>query len=72
MPFGGGDGFTTNGVWGISFDNSQADVVIDGNRPYVGIVGLMKQEGFISRMAYSLWLNDPGKSIVSRCSGSVG
>ncbi|KAL8898416.1 MAG: hypothetical protein Q9207_006711 [Kuettlingeria erythrocarpa] len=71
VPFGGGDGFTTNGVWGISFDASQADVVIDGNRPYVGIVGLMKQEGFISRMAYSLWLNDPDAAVGSILFGGL-
>ncbi|KAL8724170.1 MAG: hypothetical protein Q9181_006947 [Wetmoreana brouardii] len=54
------DGVSTNGVWGISFENSEAGAVIDGDRPYTGIVGLMKKEGLISRMAYSLWLNDPG------------
>ncbi|KAL8751104.1 MAG: hypothetical protein Q9184_006176 [Pyrenodesmia sp. 2 TL-2023] len=71
VPFGGGDGFTTNGVWGISFDSSQADAVIEGNRPYIGIVGLMKEEGFISRMAYSLWLNDPDAATGSILFGGV-
>ncbi|KAL8698443.1 MAG: hypothetical protein Q9201_006568 [Fulgogasparrea decipioides] len=57
---GNEEGFSTNGVWGISFENSESEAVIDGDRPYTGIVGLMKEEGLISRMAYSLWLNDPG------------
>lgn len=59
-PQGGGGGFTTNGVWGISFENSESEVVEQGASQYTGIVGLMKEQGVISRMAYSLWLNDPG------------
>lgn len=61
VPRGGSAefGFTTNGVWGISFDSTQSDSIDDGNQ-YTGIVALMKQEGLISRVAYSLWLNDPG------------
>lgn len=56
------DGFTTTGVWGISFDISQSEAIQDGDESYTGILSLMKSEGFISRMAYSLWLNDPGLS----------
>ncbi|KAL9026229.1 MAG: hypothetical protein Q9196_005071 [Gyalolechia fulgens] len=63
VPRGGSEefGYTTNGVWGISFDSSQSDSIEDDNK-YTGIVALMKEEGLISRMAYSLWLNDPGTS----------
>lgn len=62
VPQGGDNGFTTNGVWGISFQNSESEVVVDNAQEYTGIVGLMKKQGLISRMAYSLWLNDPGGS----------
>ncbi|KAL9596391.1 MAG: hypothetical protein Q9219_005826 [cf. Caloplaca sp. 3 TL-2023] len=59
VPGAGTSFVSTNGVWGISFDSAQSDVVEEGSRQYTGIVGLMKKEGLISRMAYSLWLNDP-------------
>ncbi|KAL8718693.1 MAG: hypothetical protein Q9225_004194 [Loekoesia sp. 1 TL-2023] len=65
------DGVSTTGVWGISFDSAQSDVVEEGSRQYTGIVGLMKKAGFISRMAYSLWLNDPDASAGSILFGGV-
>ncbi|KAL8645860.1 MAG: hypothetical protein Q9210_006475 [Variospora velana] len=65
------DGFTTNGVWGISFDISQSEAIQDGDQPYTGILSLMKSEGFISRMAYSLWLNDPDAAEGSILFGGV-
>ncbi|KAL9577152.1 MAG: hypothetical protein Q9212_006552 [Teloschistes hypoglaucus] len=70
-PQGGGDGFTTNGVWGISFENSESEVVEQGASQYTGIVGLMKKQGVISRMAYSLWLNDPDATAGSILFGGV-
>ncbi|KAL8824384.1 MAG: hypothetical protein Q9170_008176 [Blastenia crenularia] len=74
VPQGNGDassGFTTNGVWGISFDSAQSDVVEENTKQYTGIVGLMKKEGLISRMAYSLWLNDPDAAAGSILFGGV-
>ncbi|KAL9048279.1 MAG: hypothetical protein Q9206_006124 [Seirophora lacunosa] len=68
---GSTDGFTTNGVWGISFDISQSEAIQDDERPYTGILSLMKSEGFISRMAYSLWLNDPDAAQGSILFGGV-
>ncbi|KAL8946286.1 MAG: hypothetical protein Q9222_007295 [Ikaeria aurantiellina] len=65
------DGYATNGVWGISFDSSQAEVVEDDAQSYTGIVSLMKNEGLISRMAYSLWLNDPDAAAGSILFGGV-
>ena len=56
------DGFTTNGVWGISFQNEEAAVAEEDGQKYTGIVALMKKSGLISRMAYSIYLNDPGMS----------
>ncbi|KAI4204505.1 MAG: hypothetical protein LQ350_001055 [Teloschistes chrysophthalmus] len=70
-PQGGGGGFTTNGVWGISFENSESEVVEQGASQYTGIVGLMKKQGVISRMAYSLWLNDPDATAGSILFGGV-
>ncbi|KAL8636290.1 MAG: hypothetical protein Q9228_006300 [Teloschistes exilis] len=70
-PPGGGGGFTTNGVWGISFENSESEVVEQGASQYTGIVGLMKEQGVISRMAYSLWLNDPDAAAGSILFGGV-
>ncbi|KAL8993012.1 MAG: hypothetical protein Q9188_007443 [Gyalolechia gomerana] len=72
VPRGGSAefGFTTNGVWGISFDSTQSDSIDDGNQ-YTGIVALMKQEGLISRVAYSLWLNDPDAAAGSILFGGV-
>lgn len=64
------NGFTTNGVWGISFDSSQSDRIEDGVK-YTGIVSLMKEKGLISRMAYSLWLNDPDAAAGSILFGGV-
>ncbi|KAL8712142.1 MAG: hypothetical protein Q9220_003576 [cf. Caloplaca sp. 1 TL-2023] len=65
VPQSSDTGISTNGVWGISFESSEAEVVDDNAQSYTGIVGLMKNEGLISRMAYSLWLNDPGKTIAN-------
>ncbi|KAI4283425.1 MAG: hypothetical protein L6R35_005178 [Caloplaca aegaea] len=65
------DGFTTTGVWGISFDISQSEAIQDGDDSYTGILSLMKSEGFISRMAYSLWLNDPDAAEGSILFGGV-
>ncbi|KAL8932191.1 MAG: hypothetical protein Q9216_006931 [Gyalolechia sp. 2 TL-2023] len=72
VPVGGSEefGYTTNGVWGISFDSSQSDSIDEGNQ-YTGIVALMKEEGLISRMAYSLWLNDPDAAEGSILFGGV-
>ncbi|KAI4126855.1 MAG: hypothetical protein LQ338_003528 [Usnochroma carphineum] len=71
VPQGSGNGFTTNGVWGISFESSESDVVEEGDQSYTGIVGLMKNQGLISRMAYSLWLNDPDAAAGSILFGGV-
>ncbi|KAL8801586.1 MAG: hypothetical protein Q9200_006908 [Gallowayella weberi] len=69
---GSGTGYgVSNGVWGISFDSSQSDVVQGETQGYTGIVGLMKQEGLISRVAYSLWLNDPDANAGSILFGGV-
>ncbi|KAL8694858.1 MAG: hypothetical protein Q9224_003490 [Gallowayella concinna] len=69
---GSGTGYgVANGVWGISFDDSQSELVQGDTQGYTGIVGLMKQEGLISRMAYSLWLNDPDATAGSILFGGV-
>ncbi|KAL8730337.1 MAG: hypothetical protein Q9166_004102 [cf. Caloplaca sp. 2 TL-2023] len=71
VPGSASSGYTTNGVWGISFDDSQSEVVEGDSEGYTGIVALMKQEGLISRMAYSLWLNDPDATAGSILFGGV-
>ncbi|KAL8866796.1 MAG: hypothetical protein Q9174_006078, partial [Haloplaca sp. 1 TL-2023] len=65
------DGFSTNGVWGISFDYIQSSSVQATGDQYTGIVGLMKQEGLIERMAYSLHLDDPDAATGSILFGGV-
>ncbi|KAL9607798.1 MAG: hypothetical protein Q9167_007316, partial [Letrouitia subvulpina] len=52
------NGPSTNGVWGISFQNGESAVVNEGSPAYTSILGLMKSSGLVSRQAYSLYLND--------------
>ncbi|KAI4163389.1 MAG: hypothetical protein LQ342_002896 [Letrouitia transgressa] len=65
------NGPSTNGVWGISFQNGEAGVVRDGAPAYTSILGLMKSAGLVSRQAYSLYLNDEDANAGSILFGGV-
>ena len=65
------NGPSTNGVWGISFQSGESGVVNEGTSAYTTILGLMKNQGLVSRQAYSLYLNDEDASAGSILFGGV-
>ncbi|KAL8661993.1 MAG: hypothetical protein Q9202_005119 [Teloschistes flavicans] len=44
------------GVWGIGFENAEADILRFHESAYPGIVSEMKRNGYIHTQAYSIWL----------------
>jgi len=51
----------TMGIMGIGFDTNEA-ITDFGGKPYRNIIDSMADQGLINSRAYSLWLNDLGKS----------
>ncbi|KAL8857565.1 MAG: hypothetical protein Q9178_005893 [Gyalolechia marmorata] len=55
LPGSPADGYYARGTLGLSFDKSQSDA---NAYPYPGVLEVMKEQGLISRRAYSIWLKD--------------
>jgi hypothetical protein len=49
------------GIMGVGFDTNEA-ITRSGAEPYKSIIDSMADQGLINSRAYSLWLNDLGKS----------
>lgn len=49
------------GVWGIGFENAEADILRFHESAYPGIVSEMKRNGYIHTQAYSIWLGGYGE-----------
>ncbi|KAL8904111.1 MAG: hypothetical protein Q9171_007166 [Xanthocarpia ochracea] len=55
LPGSAADGYYARGTLGLSFDKSQSDA---NAHSYTGVLEMMKEQGLISRRAYSIWLKD--------------
>ena len=49
------------GIMGIGYDADESIASTDPTQVYPNIVAQLKAQGFISTLAYSLWLNDLGR-----------
>lgn len=48
---------------GIGYDAGGSNTSAGPGYIYPGLVGQLQAQGFINTLAYSLWLNDLGKSV---------
>ena len=54
-------GNNVQGILGIAFQESEAQVAFQKKKPYKNAVGALKDQGFIKAMAYSLSLEPQGQ-----------
>lgn len=60
-----GESVDNSGIWGISFPINQAYSAQYGDPPYQSVLQLMKKDGTIKSVSYSLWLDSIGTLIFS-------
>ena len=61
------DGLTQTaitGIMGIGFASGESIASKDPSAIYPNVINQLKDQGFTTSLAYSLWLNDPGTSIL--------
>lgn len=53
------------GIMGIGYNTSEANLETGNKTTYPNLPNQMVDEGLINSLAYSLWLNDLGKYLIS-------